>query len=44
MANKEKFVEKRCTHGATSWYICPLCKLEHPQWGPFEGEGPYDPS
>ena len=37
-------VGKICSHGGTSWYICPKCKEEHPEWAPFEGEGPYNPN
>ena len=39
-----KLLTKRCPHGATSWYLCSKCKKEHPEWGPFEGEGPYNPN
>jgi len=42
---KKLFLEgKRCPHGSTSWYICPRCKKEFPEWAPFEGEGPYNPN
>ena len=33
---------KQCSHGATSWYVCPDCKKEHPEYKPFFGEGDYD--
>ena len=39
-----KIKQKRCLHGATSWYLCKKCKKEHPEWKPFEGEGPYKPN
>lgn len=34
---------KQCHHGSTSWYICPKCKKEHPEYAPFYGQGECDP-